>query len=244
MDRLLAATARAETAHFWFRGFRRFVAPLVERAVQGVAHPTLLDCGCGTGHNVAWLARFGSAAGFDLNWSGLVAGHRAGRRGLARGSVAAAPFQSSRFDVVTSFDVLYMLDDETERRALAEMHRLLRPGGALVVNVAAMPVLHGDHSRLSTERRRYTRPLLRGRLADAGFTVETLTHTNATLFPLMLAARVGQRLKGASAQESDIQLPPRALNESLAAVLATEAALVRHISLPFGSSLLALARKR
>ena len=136
-----------------------------------------------------------------------------------------------------------MLDEETERRALAEMHRLLRPGGALIVNVAAMPVLHGDHSRLSTERRRYTKPLLRARLEGAGFEVERLTHTNATLFPLMLAARVGQRLKGARPQESDIEVPPRAINEALSAMLAAEAALVQYVSLPVGSSLLALARK-
>ena len=244
MDRLLAATARAEASHFWFRGFRSFVGPLVARAVQGVQAPMLLDCGCGTGHNVAWLAGFGRAAGFDLNWSGLVAGRRAGRRGLARGSVVAAPFQSSRFDVVTSFDVLYMLDEETERRALDEMRRVLRPGGALIVNVAAMPVLHGDHSRLSTERRRYTRPVLRDRLEGAGFEIDTLTHTNAALFPLMLATRAGQRLKGTRAEESDIQMPPRVINEALTAVLRAEAALVQHVTLPVGSSLLALARKR
>src|SRR6516162_590345 len=49
MDRLLAATRAVERDHFWFRGFRRFVTPLVADAVAGRSAPRLLDCGCGTG---------------------------------------------------------------------------------------------------------------------------------------------------------------------------------------------------
>jgi hypothetical protein len=45
MDQLLDATARAEREHFWFRGFRRFVEPLLARAVAGTNSPRILDCG-------------------------------------------------------------------------------------------------------------------------------------------------------------------------------------------------------
>jgi hypothetical protein len=59
----------------------------------------------------------------------------------------------------------------------------LKRGGALVVNVAAMRVLHGRHALLSEEARRYTREELRVKLAAAGFTIASMTHTNATLPP-------------------------------------------------------------
>src|SRR4051812_38060478 len=109
MDELLRATARAESRHFWFRGFRAFVKPLIVRALTGVSDPRMLDCGCGTGANVDLLNEYGSAYGFDLSETGLGLGRRAGRTRLARATVAAAPFPSGAFDLVTSFDVLYSL---------------------------------------------------------------------------------------------------------------------------------------
>jgi len=57
MDRLLELTHLAEQSHFWFRGFRWFVRPEVERALEGRSSPLILDCGCGTGANVDLLNR-------------------------------------------------------------------------------------------------------------------------------------------------------------------------------------------
>src|SRR5687768_857667 len=151
VDHLLQATARAEARHFWFRGFRYFVTPLLREATRGLSAVSLLDCGCGTGANVAFLSGYGRAYGFDLSATGLAFGRRAGRTHLARATVAAVPFPSNRFDVVTSFDVLYSLPEPDERAAVAEMFRLTRPGGHVLINVAAMDVLRGDHSVLSRE---------------------------------------------------------------------------------------------
>ena len=52
MDQLLQATALAERDHFWFKGFRRFMAPLLAEAVRSRQSPRILDCGCGTGRNL------------------------------------------------------------------------------------------------------------------------------------------------------------------------------------------------
>src|SRR3972149_11355 len=72
MDRLLEATERAERDHCWFHGFRAFVTPLLDRALAGHAAPAILDCGCGTGNNLARLPRpRGRAVGVDLAWRGL-----------------------------------------------------------------------------------------------------------------------------------------------------------------------------
>ena len=161
MDRLLEATARAERDHFWFRGFRRFVEPLLTEATRGVPNPRILDCGCGTGHNLAMLRRFGRAAGIDLTWRGLEFAHARGERLVAQASAASLPFKDETFDLVTSFDVIYALDDQTERAALTEMYRVLRPEGQILLNVAALRALKGNHSVLSNEVRRYHRKDLR-----------------------------------------------------------------------------------
>jgi ubiquinone/menaquinone biosynthesis C-methylase UbiE len=247
MDRLLEATARAERGHFWFHGFRAFVAPLVARAT-GRRRVDILDCGSGTGHNLAWLARYGRATGIDLTWSGLAYARQTGRTRLARASVAALPFPDRSFDLVTSFDVLQCLPASAEERAVGEMRRVLRPGGHLVVNVAAMDVLWGNHSVLAHEVRRYSRRGLRHLLESAGFHVLRLTYTNATLFPLVAAVRLVQRAAGVAASDADeaaareIAIPPAPVNALLSGLLTAEAALVRAVNMPFGSSLAALAR--
>lgn len=243
MDHLLDATARAEAHHFWFHGFRRFVAPLLARAVEGLPAAAILDCGCGTGHNLGLLRRYGGAVGVDLTASGLAHAHRRGERAVAQASAAALPFAARTFDLVTSFDVLYALEDAVEAAALAEMFRVLRPGGHLVVNVAAMALLTGNHSMLAGEVRRYSRDSLRGRLAATGFEIERLTYTNASIAPLVAAVRLMQRLPGHRESGREISIPPAPVNAALTAVLALEAAALRWVDMPFGSSLLALARR-
>jgi SAM-dependent methyltransferase len=249
VDQLLRATAQAEARHFWFRGFRRFVAPLLRVAAEGHPRPEILDCGCGTGANVEWLSTFGRASGFDLTASGLEIGRSMGRTTLVQATVAAAPFGDHTFDIVTSFDVLYSLEPPVERLAVAEMFRVLRPGGWLIVNVAAMESLRGDHSVLSHELRRYSRATLSSLLSQAGFEIRRITYTNASLFLPMLAARTWQRLRGLSPDDRaaeakrEIEVPPAPLNALLDGLLWLESQWLRAGSNPVGSSLLCLARK-
>jgi SAM-dependent methyltransferase len=246
VDALLEATARAEARHFWFIGFRHFVEPLIEEATAGRAGLRVLDCGCGTGANLAMLGGSGVAFGFDLSQWGLSFAKSAGHQRLVRATVEAIPFPGASFDLATSFDVIYALPEETETAALAEMYRILKPGGALVINVAAMPILRGGHSVLSEELRRYTPRRLRSVVEGAGFEVLRLTYTNASLFPLMLTVRLVQRLLGLTTPahaHAEITTPPRPVNAALAGLLKLEARALGRVDMPFGSSLLCLGRK-
>lgn len=243
MDRLLEATARAERHHFWFRGFRRFVAPLLDRAAAGRRDLQILDCGCGTGHNLLMLRRFGRAVGIDLTFSGLQYAIARGDRKVAQASAGCLPFSPGRFDLVTSFDVLYGLPDGVEEAAVAEMFRVLAPGGHLLLNVAAMPVLRGNHSVLGGEVRRYTKRRLRRVLESGGFEIRRLTYTNAGTLPLTMGVRFAQRLLGQKESAVELSVPPAPVNAILGGVLAIESVALRFADMPAGSSLLCLARK-
>jgi ubiquinone/menaquinone biosynthesis C-methylase UbiE len=243
MDQLLEATAHAEERHFWFDGFRRFVTPLVAEAVRGRSAAAILDCGCGTGHNLTLLRQYGAAVGIDLTASGLGYAHRRGERAVAQASAVALPFAAACFDLVTSFDVIYSLQDEAETMALAEMFRVLRPGGHLVINVAAMDLLTGNHSVLASEVRRYSRTSLTQRLDRAGFQIRRISYTNATIMPLVAAVRLVQRVSGHKESAQEIAIPPAIVNSMLSTLLRVEAAALRVVNMPFGSSLLALARR-
>jgi SAM-dependent methyltransferase len=247
MEVLLERTFEAEQRHFWFRGFKRFVAPLIEEAIAGRPRPRLLDAGCGTGANLPFLQQYGVAFGLDYFWRGLQFGRSRAFPRLLQGSVTHLPFANAAIDVVLSFDVLYCLQADAERAAIDEMFRVLRPGGAAVINVAALDILKGDHSSLSGEIRRYTRRQLHERLTRAGFQVRRLTYTNASLFPITLTIRALQRMRGVKSgpdNAGDFYVPPTPINAIFSGLLALESKIVATgIDMPVGSSLLCLARK-
>jgi SAM-dependent methyltransferase len=246
VDELLRATARAEARHFWFRGFRWFVTPLIRQALDGRPHARILDSGCGTGANLEFLAQFGAPYGFDLTETGLRIGRDNGRRRLARATVTAAPFPANAFDLVTSFDVLYSLQEREEMAAIAEMFRVTRPGGHALVNVAALDILKGDHSVLGREVRRYDRRRLQRVLGQAGFTIVRLTYTNASLFVPLAVLRTFQRWRGLKKEADatrEIDVPSTPVNLTLTGLLFLESLWLRSFNNPFGSSVLCLARK-
>ena len=196
MDRLLEATYQVEQQHFWWKGLRSFARPLVADALADRPDPRILDCGCGTGANLVMLGEFGHASGFDVSFRGLELAHRYGQWRVTQARITEMPFGDESFDLVTAFDVLYSLSEEEEAAALAEILRVLKPGGTLIVNVAALTILRGNHAVFGAEVRRSTRRRLRQLLTSAGFRVTRLTYSNASLFPLMLTVRTGQRLMG------------------------------------------------
>jgi SAM-dependent methyltransferase len=246
-DRLLELTYRAEQSHFWFRGFRQYVRPLLQRATAGLSGARILDCGCGTGSNVRMLGEYGRAVGFDLTGTGVRFARSHGHR-VAQGSIGAIPFRSGTFDLVTSFDVFQCLPDDVERSAIVEMARVMKPGGWLLLHVAALEMLHGKHSVLSEEVRRYTPSRLRAIVEHGGFRIERLTFDHMTLLPMMLPVRVWHRLTASggavAAGEGEITVPPAPVNAALTALVSLEAMALRAVNMPIGSSLMCLARRQ
>jgi hypothetical protein len=143
--------------------------------------------------------------------------------------------------------VFQCLPDDVEVRAIREMARVLKPGGRVVMNVAALEVLRGRHSVLAEEVRRYSPGGLRRLIEGAGLRVDRLTFAHASLFPIMLPVRALQRLTGRNGQpesgEWEITVPPAPINAVLSAAVALEALALRVLNMPFGSSLMCLAHK-
>ena len=244
MDDLLELTGRAEATHFWFRGFRKFIAPVIADVVKGRPGLRLVDCGCGTGHNLQLLRPHGRALGFDLSEAGPARAHATGLTVL-RGDVTRIPLASTSFDVATSFDVLQCVDADVA--AVREMARIIKPGGVVILTLAALDVLHGDHAEVWQEVRRYTPASARRLVEAAGLRPERVSFLFASLFPLMASVRLVQRMTkrfGRTVRaDTDITVPIGPLNLLLTMLVNAEAALVRHVPMPIGSSLLVVARK-
>jgi ubiquinone/menaquinone biosynthesis C-methylase UbiE len=244
MHRGLELTSLAEARHFWYSGFRRFVTPAIEAVTAGRPGLRLIDCGCGTGANMRLLAPYGRVWGFDLTeWGAQHARATAGRP-VVRADITRIPFASATFDVATSFDVLQMV--EADGQALREMARIVRPGGAVVLTLAALDFLRGDHAISWNEVRRYTPARARRLLGLAGLRAERVRFLFASVFPVIAAARLTQRVlrpfRGVR-DDLDMSVPAAPINAALTALVTAEAALARRIRMPIGSSLLVVARK-
>ena len=241
MERLLAATARAEDTHFWFLGLRRTAQQLLAATIGGHRLERIIDCGAGTGRNLEWLARFGNVIGLEPEPIGLELARARGRP-IVRGSVVQLPFASRTVDLITLFDVLQCLDDAAERQALLEMRRVLKPAGLALLNVAALEVLHGSHSTMTREVRRYSRHRL-GRnpqrlhqsahqpcCAVDWFGMPSI---GASSVPTVLRVKASTRLR----------VPSPVVNRSFDAALRLEARWLRRGDLPIGTSIMAVLRK-
>jgi SAM-dependent methyltransferase len=220
------------------------MALLAPSAAGGVGR--VIDVGCGTGLT---LREFTPPArqlvGCDFSPQALGLSRPRGLRDLLRADATRLPFRSDSADLVMALDVIEHLDDDAA--ALAEIARITRPGGRVLVHVPAFPMLWTDKDDLNHHRRRYRRAELDAVVANAGLCVHTLAYVNAAVFPLALArALVQRRQRRASAPSAAALDPlynlPDALNRLLLAVMGLERRVQRW--LPFGMSLVCLAEKR
>src|SRR6478672_4145760 len=232
-----------EDHYWWYQALRQHVADSIE---PGAAKFSLLDAGCGSGGMLMALqAKFPQAelSGIDESEHAIeLCRERNTGAHLLQAGVHELPFSSDAFDVVLSLDV-WVNEGVDDALAAHETHRVLRPGGKLILNLAAFDFLKGAHDEAVGGVRRYTRPQVRALLEGADFAVERLTYWNATLTPPIAVLRwLSRRQLGGEARSDFRPLPPF-LNSALKGLAALELRASRHLSLPFGTSVFAVARK-
>lgn len=236
---------RREGAFWWHVGMRNIIAALLRRYAPRTRGAVILDAGCGTGGMFSLLSRYGRVYGIDQSPDAVrFARDKNIAEEVLLGLITELPYQDNMFDVVTCLDVLYHARAGSDTQALKEFHRVLRPGGVLVVREPSYNWLRGHQDAVVWTKKRYSKKELVAKLKDAGFAVEKATHVNSLLLPLAIAKRF---LEHWSAQKDIAEDTFRAnpvLNAMFKRVLFAEAKLVPHISFPFGLSVLCVARKK
>ena len=233
---------RVEQSHWWHIGRRRIISGFVEDICRGITdrRPRILDVGCGTGANLIMLSKYGDAEGVDISEDALAFCRERGLDKVRLGAGEELPYADGTFDLVTALDVVEHMDDDLA--GLAEMRRVLRPGGRVLLFVPTFMFLWGVQDDVSNHRRRYRMPQLRRVLEQAGFKVERTTYANITFFLPILLIRQLMRLTGIKAEsENNINVP--ALNGFLGWLLGAESSILRRMNLPFGVSGLCVAKK-
>jgi len=238
-----------ETWYWWYRAQRAVLLDAVA-SLHLRAGARLLDVGCGTGRCLEAIGRIADVRAFGFDFSPHAAAwwsdHRRDRRCL--GSANEIPFAAESFDAVVTVDVVYCREVDPPA-AVAQIASVLRPGGRLVIIVPAYEWLRSSHDDAVHGVHRFTRGTLRRLLEAAGLEVARLTHFSAALFPAIAPVRLIRKLgcskngNGQAPPPSDLRPLPGWLNRGLLSIALAERRLVRHVDLPFGSSILGIARK-
>lgn len=239
----LEEMSAVEGHHWWYCGKRHFMRRMLGRRLDGRGRRLrILDVGCGTGANAVEMAAYGDVVACDRSLDAL---GMAAARGVALRCAGAAPqlpFADGTFDIVTAYDILEHVEDDAG--FLAELGRVLAPGGALAIHVPAWPSLWSRHDEVLEHKRRYTRRSLRELLRGSGLDLESLGWTNFTIFLPTALLRWSRRLVGGQDAGADLGVVPAPVNTLLRGIYRVEAALAATTGLPIGVSLAAIATRR
>ena len=237
-----------EDSHWWYAVLHQAVLAALRTSLGHARGHSILDAGCGTGGMMETLRKCWGAlevTGLDKSPTALAYARQRGFEHLVEGSVEQLPFGPSAFDAVLSLDVLYF-EGVDDRKALAEFHRVLKPGGYLVLNLPAFPALRGAHDVAVRGARRYRPTEAAQMLKASGLEVHHCHCWNLwLLLPIFCWRRLSQwwltASKGAAA--SDLFPLPARLNMVMSVLGRADMALCRTFGSPLGTSVLAVARK-
>jgi len=241
-----------EDKHWWFATRTRTILALLDQyAGADRERRKVLDVGAGAGNMMHQLAQYGDIVGLEYNPKPILVAHERGFD-VRQGSATDMPFTDNSFDIVALLDTVEHIVDETT--VLRECWRVTKPGGIMVVTVPAFMWLWSHNDVLNQHERRYTVPELKKKLSAVGWQVPYGSYNFTSIFPLSAGLILLRKLTRTApdmasphfdddAYQVEMEPAPSWLNSLLDALGKVEVALLRRMSLPFGTSIITIARK-
>lgn len=235
--------ASVEDKHWWFVARRQ----IIEQVIANLNLPKnslILEAGCGTGGNLQMLSRHGRVSAMELDEIACQLANQRQVTPVKPGSLPDnIPF-ALQYDLILILDVIEHLDDDFS--ALKALYYKLKPGGYLLITVPAYQFLWSEHDEINHHKRRYRLKGLKEVVKKAGYQIHYESYFNTFLFPLVAIVRTLGKLlpkQNNNQLSSDLVLPSKPVNQFFKWLFASERYFIDRFSLPFGVSILLLARK-
>ncbi len=241
------ASFQLESSYWWFRGQRDILVDCLQRLGSN-SSSRILDAGCGTGKNLETVSNALSlhSVGFDISeWAMPYLRERQLARRVCQASINEIPLPDETFDLVYSLGVIECAEVQ-EEKAFAELWRVTKPGGHILLVVSAYQWLLAPHDKPIHAIRRYDQAQLKKLISTKPGGILSITHLYPILFPWLAGYRLFKRWSSSGEdmpQESDLRPLPNWLNQILYQTVQIERRMLKKIRFPFGTSLLAIVKK-
>jgi SAM-dependent methyltransferase len=241
-----------EDSHWWFASRTRALQAMLDPILPRDPDAQLLDIGCGAGNMIHHLSRYGQVKGLEIDERPVNKARERGYDVDLFDATQRMPYDDNTFNAVSALDVIEHNEDDIA--ILSDSFRVLKPGGHMIITVPAFMWLWTHNDDLNAHVRRYTAGELKEKLSQAGFKINRVSYNNCLVFPLAASLLLLRRSSDAKVDlashhldedEYQVEMEPASppVNAVLTGVGQVEAGLIRHVNLPIGTSLIAVAEK-
>jgi SAM-dependent methyltransferase len=245
-------TLLEEDRHWWFASRTRALNAVMKPLLPQTSNLRLLDVGCGAGNMIHHLNHYGQVKGLEIDERPVKVARERGYDVDQFDATNPMPFDNNSFDAITSLDVIE--HNEDDMAILTDSCRILKPGGHIIITVPAFMWLWSHNDDIGAHVRRYTAAEIKKKLTQAGFKIRRVTYNNFFIFPMAAALILLRRFSKTEPElashhldeeEYQVEMEPASplVNTVLTLVGQVEAALIRYVNLPVGTSLIVVGQK-
>ncbi len=224
-----------ENTHWWFLAKRIFIEtilPQKERKYQ------ILDMGSGTGGLSKFLQAWGHVDCVESSKYAFPFLRKRKLRAIDE-DIMRYTCKRNAYDIVCLFDVLYHKDITDDAAIIQKVFTGLVPGGVFCITDCAIPFLYSSHDKRMHARKRYYLSELVKLLEKQGFIVAKRTYIFFFVFPIFFVSRLLNKIIPFSTVGHISPL----INSLLIQMCTLEAAMLKYVQFPIGSSVLIKAIK-
>jgi len=236
-------------SYWWFVARRNVILDILKRLFPKERNCNIIDIGCGPGNMLSYLSKFGPTYGLDTSEEAIELCKKRGYDAVKKGDIERIDYPNETFDAVLGLDVLEHCVNDVS--ALKEVFRICKIGGYCIFTVPAYQFLWTEHDSALHHKRRYVREELMAKFKKENFLLIKTSYFNTLLFPLQFYFRIFKKIsmsfisnrKTSSNTDFIYSIHPF-VNKILKVIFEFEKYILRILDMPFGLSLICIARKR
>lgn len=230
-----------ELTHGWYLGTRAHLVKTLKHNTSTSSR--ILDAGAGTGGTIKLLKKAGfvNVTGVEKSDIAISFSRQRGVK-IEKGDIQNLPFKKGSFDAVICLDALYHQGIEPNL-AISEFRRVLKKGGLLYLQEPAYDFLKSRHDIAISTKRRFTKNQIAKIVSMAGLKILKVSYFNTLMFLPSAFKRLIDKLGNKNEITSDVVPLSPFFDRLVYNSLKIESFLTNYINLPFGLSIICLAKK-
>lgn len=231
-----------ENNFFWYKTLHNLIISHIEKL--RIKDAVIFDAGFGTGRLLELLENFGDVSGIDYSEEAIYFSKLRGIKNIKQENLNNWEEPKNKYDIITSIDVLYHSAIKSDADILLKFYNSLKPGGILILNLAAFDILKRKHDEYVYTKRRYRIKPLTKKMKNIGFKIKKASYRMPILFFIILIQKLVIKISNVKEQKSDMKEISPVINKIFTFLGAIENYYLLKVGyIPFGSSVFVIAKK-